>query len=322
MLSPATSNRPNLWRQQSIIDPAGRRIGKQVSGQLSQGFLYDSRGRVLAELDASGNVISQFVYASRSNIPDLMLHGGKTYRLISDYLGSVRLVVNSSTSEVVQQLDYDVWGVVANDANPGFQPFAFAGGLYDSDTKLIRFGARDYDPSIGRWVSKDPILFGGAQVNLFVYVGDDPVNFVDPSGEILNVLVGAGIGAGIGALSAYATGGDVWAGAAAGAVTGGFAGLTGGMSLAGQILGGVGAGLTGVGINEAVRFLDGSSSVGPSALAVGAVAGASGPFAGILFRELGQPGLSGLGEFAVRRVACGISTAGVGIETKRMTENQ
>ena len=40
-------------------------------------------------------------------------------------------------------------------------PFGFAGGLHDRDTNLVRFGARDYDPSIGRWTAKDPIDFAG-----------------------------------------------------------------------------------------------------------------------------------------------------------------
>jgi len=44
------------------------------------------------------------------------------------------------------------------------------------------FGARDYDPVVGRWVSKDPILFGGGQANLYVYGGNDPVNKRDPRG--------------------------------------------------------------------------------------------------------------------------------------------
>ena len=69
-----------------------------------------------------------------------------------------------------------------SDTNPGFLPFAFAGGLYDADTKLVRFGARDYDPVTGRWTAKDPIRFGGRDTNLFGYVQNDPVNFVDPLG--------------------------------------------------------------------------------------------------------------------------------------------
>jgi RHS repeat-associated protein len=78
--------------------------------------------------------------------------------------------VESETGEVAQRLDYDAFGRVLLDTNPGFQPFGFAGGLYDADTGLVRFGARDYDPEIGRWTAKDPILFGGGQGNVYVYV--------------------------------------------------------------------------------------------------------------------------------------------------------
>ena len=68
------------------------------------------------------------------------------------------------------------------DTNPGFQPFGFAGGLYDRDTGLVRFGARDYDPKTGRWTAKDPILFAGGGANLYGYVQNDPVNWRDPNG--------------------------------------------------------------------------------------------------------------------------------------------
>ncbi len=74
--------------------------------------------------------------------------------------------------------------MVTLDTNPGFQAFGFAGGIYDQDTKLVKFGARDYAGSTGRWLSKDPILFNGGDTNLYGYVLNDPVNFVDPSGEI------------------------------------------------------------------------------------------------------------------------------------------
>ena len=75
----------------------------------------------------------------------MVLGDDTVYRFITDHLGSVRLVVNAATGEVVQRVDYDAFGRVLNDTDPGFQPFGFAGGLYDDDTGLVRFGARDYD---------------------------------------------------------------------------------------------------------------------------------------------------------------------------------
>lgn len=122
-----------------------------------------------------------------------MVKGGITYRFITDQLGSVRLVVNSQSGEIAQQLRYDEFGVVLEDTNPGFQPFGFAGGLYDSDTGLVRFGARDYDPHTGRWTSKDPIRFGGGDSNLYGYVLGDPVNFIDPTGEFLQAMLVRGL---------------------------------------------------------------------------------------------------------------------------------
>jgi RHS repeat-associated protein len=111
-----------------------------------------------------------------------MLKGGKTYRILSDHLGSPRLVVNISNGYVAQRMDYDAFGNVILDSNPGFQPFGFAGGIYDPDTKLTRFGARDYDAQTGRWTAKDPILFAGGDANLYGYVINDPVNLTDPKG--------------------------------------------------------------------------------------------------------------------------------------------
>ncbi|OQW88256.1 MAG: hypothetical protein BWK78_08480 [Thiotrichaceae bacterium IS1] len=70
----------------------------------------------------------------------------------------------------------------SGNTNQNFQPFGFAGGWYDSDTRLVRFGARDYDAESERWTSKDPIGFGGGDFNLFGYVESDPVNWLDPSG--------------------------------------------------------------------------------------------------------------------------------------------
>lgn len=95
----------------------------------------------------------------------------------------LRCVADASTGAVAQRLDYDAFGNVTQDTGPGFQPFGFAGGLYDADTKLVRFGARDYDAEVGRWTSKDPIRFEGSDTNLYGYVLVDPVNVADPDGR-------------------------------------------------------------------------------------------------------------------------------------------
>jgi RHS repeat-associated protein len=129
-------------------------------------------------------VTARFVYATRAHVPDYMLKGGNTYRIITDHLGSVRLVIDAQTGAIAQEMSYSAFGRVLSDTNPGFQPFGFAGGLYDPDTGLVRFGARDYDPETGRWTSKDPAGFSGLQANLYVYVGNDPVNLLDPSGLV------------------------------------------------------------------------------------------------------------------------------------------
>ena len=147
-----------------------------------QGFLYQDAIRPIAELDVNNNVSGIFVYGSKGNVPDYIERGDTRYRLISDNVGSVRLVINTTTGAIEQRLDYDEYGNVIQDTNPGFQPFGFAGGLYDPDTKLVRFGARDYDAETGRLTGKDPMGFRGGLANVYSYVSDDPVNATDPSG--------------------------------------------------------------------------------------------------------------------------------------------
>jgi RHS repeat-associated protein len=176
-----------------LVDGRNRRIGEKVNGTLERSWLYKDGLNPVTELDGTGAVVSRFVYSSRANVPDFIIKGGVTYRIISDHLGSPRLVVDTVTGAVVQTMDYDEFGNVIADTNPEFQPFGFAGGLYDTDTKLVRFGARDYDAEIGRWTSKDPILFGGGDTNLFGYVFNDPINFLDPIGLLM--VEGSGPGA-------------------------------------------------------------------------------------------------------------------------------
>jgi RHS repeat-associated protein len=190
-----------------VIDGHGRRVGRTWThgGQtVTQGYLYDSPLHVAAELDGSGNVVSTFVYGTRSNVPDAMVRGGNAYRIVSDWRGSVRAVVDAKAGTVVETIDYDAWGnATVNDTTcaagavcAAFQPFGFAGGMYDRETGLTRFGARDYDATSGRWTQKDRSGFGGGR-NFYAYSWNDPVDYVDITGyepwAIVTLVKGAGV---------------------------------------------------------------------------------------------------------------------------------
>ncbi|NJL29178.1 MAG: RHS repeat-associated core domain-containing protein, partial [Thermoanaerobaculia bacterium] len=192
-----------------LVDALGRRIGKKINGVLVQGLLYTNELKPIAELDGAGSIVSRFVYGTNSLVPDYLIKDGLTYRIVADYLGSPRLVINIATGEAVQRLDYDEFGRVLLDTNPGFQPFGFAGGLYDHRTKLLRFGSRDYAPEIGRWTAKEPLGFAGT-LNFYAYAWNDPINVFDPDGNLAWVLAGGVIGAAINiGLATVANGGDI-----------------------------------------------------------------------------------------------------------------
>lgn len=165
-----------------LIDGQNRRIGKKVNGVLVQGFLYEDDLRPIAELDGNGTIVSRFVYATHVNVPDYIIKGGMIYRVITDHLGSPLLLVNTNTGQVVQQIKYDAFGNISVNTALSFQPFSFAGGLQDIDTKLLRFSARDYDAKSGKWATKDPVGLQKNDPNLYAYVSNNPINRKDPSG--------------------------------------------------------------------------------------------------------------------------------------------
>lgn len=174
---------PNGTLIEYVIDGNGLRMGRKVNGALTHKWLYSDNLRVIAELDTADQIISRFVYTTSDNVPEYMVTAGATYRILSDRLGSPRLVVNSITGAVIQQIEYDEFGELKFDSNLGLTPFGFAGGLRDIQTQLTRFGSRDYDAHTGRWTTKDPIRFVGRSENLYRYASADPVNKTDPSGQ-------------------------------------------------------------------------------------------------------------------------------------------
>jgi len=162
-------------------DPMGRRIAKRINGTIVEKYLWSGRIMLLAVYDGNDNLLMRFNYAD-DRVPYSMDYLGQTYYLLYDQIGSLKAVVDNM-GNVVKRIDYDSFGNVILDSDPSFRiPIGFAGGLYDADTGLIRFGVRDYDPAIGRWTAKDPIDFYGGDLNIFGYVSNDPISLVDPLG--------------------------------------------------------------------------------------------------------------------------------------------
>ena len=177
-----------------VHDALGRRIGKKENGVWTQRLLWDG-GRIVGMRDGT-KLTRTFVYASKAHVPDLIVDTAgaspKVYRIVTDWRGSVTQVVEvtagTANPVVAQEMEYDAWGRVLRDVGTlsganAIHPFGFAGGLYDRDTRLTRFGARDYDADAGRWTAKDPISFDGGW-NLYGYCGGDPINRIDPSGLV------------------------------------------------------------------------------------------------------------------------------------------
>jgi RHS repeat-associated protein len=215
-----------------LVDGLNRRVAKKVGSATQAQYLYRDQYRIEAILGPTGAVVDRFVWGTKSNVPDYLIKGVVTYKIISDERGSVRFVVNTATGVTAQQIEYDEFGNVLTDTNPGFQPFGFAGGLYDTDTGLVHFGAREYDASVGRWLSKDPLLFGGGDTNLYGYVLGDPINTLDPNGKI-----------------GYSPGFGLF-GVVAGAIAGGISG--GAQSAVVSAATGVLAGITGLTLSEVI----------------------------------------------------------------------
>ncbi|MBI2390262.1 MAG: hypothetical protein HYV09_11795 [Deltaproteobacteria bacterium] len=179
----------STWVERTVTyryDALGRRVLREESGVSgSIAYVYEDGGLLPIAEYRGGTLVSRFVFASRPNVPDLVLQGGKVYRIFADHLGSPRVVVDTATGAVVQRTDYNEWGVVVGEyVAPGFAPvpFGFAGGLYDRTTKYVHFGAREYDPARGRWLTKEPMGFAGGATNFYAYAGNDPVNRLDPTG--------------------------------------------------------------------------------------------------------------------------------------------
>src|SRR4051812_7660198 len=105
-----------------MVDGQNRRVAKKKNGILVKQWLYRDQIHPVAELDASGALVAQFVYASGRNSPDFVVRGSEVFRMLSDQLGSPRLLVNISSGAVGQRMREDEFGRVIEDSSPGFTP--------------------------------------------------------------------------------------------------------------------------------------------------------------------------------------------------------
>ncbi len=194
-----------VWR-----DPLRLAVYRDYEDQLEYTFWHDKSGlldrvRILAAPEQSKPVSGSRDYAEES-MDWLNARGARNRRerlqgLFAEYRGKLDLfcgcdqvgtlkILTTSGGRVIKETTYDSFGVVRHDSCPDlFLPIGFAGGFQDRDTGLVRFGYRDYEPSIGRFTAPDPLGDTGGDHDLYDYCIDDPVSMSDPTGLIAPIAL-------------------------------------------------------------------------------------------------------------------------------------
>ena len=161
-------------------DGLNRRVKKVVTGGANAGttyFIYDG-DRVIEERNASGGLVVQYIWGPGVDELVEVLRGTDKYFVMSDGLGSTSDIIGTAET-VVERFTYDVYG--APDHVSPILPYLFTGQRYDAESGLYYYKARVYSPGLGRFLQRDPVGYLGG-LNLFKYVDNNPVNYVDSQG--------------------------------------------------------------------------------------------------------------------------------------------
>ena len=228
-------------------DPFGRRIRKVSPAGATTIYVYDG-SNIEEELNADGTLGERYTYGPGIDEPLVGQRQPKIFFYEADGLGSVTSLTDP-TGAVAATYTYDSFGFLTNSTGNATNWFRYTARQSDSDTALYYYRARYYDPTIGRFISEDPIQFAAGSPNFYAYVYNSPLDYRDPKGK--DPLIGATIGAiagGIyGGIGAYLAGGgtkEVIVGVVGGAIFGGAVGAVdpslGVATLA--VIGGVAAG--------------------------------------------------------------------------------
>lgn len=169
---------PNGLTVSYKYDALGRRIQRTPSVGVSTNFVYDGQD-VVKDINSDGSTVEYLNGLGVDNklrLTDSRMSGPLYF--VHDHLGSTTGLTNA-TGGVVSQISYDSYGNA--NTSSSLTRYTYTGREFDSDTGLYYYRARWYDAKVGRFISEDPIGFGGG-VNQFGYVGNNPQNRVDPSG--------------------------------------------------------------------------------------------------------------------------------------------